>query len=538
MINLTEAILNQQVQYKEKLDEAISIGLSPLEFKKYSGGMGVYPQKKDGAFMVRPRTYSGIVNLKQLVAIHSLAKTYAKEPLHLTTRQSFQFHNVALKDTWNIIETLLPLGIITVGAGGNSIRNISIPPLSGVDPDELFDVTPYAAEATNYALSLDGMNTLPRKYKIAFSGDQRDTAKAKFSDLGFIAVIKDGVQGFAVYGGGGVGSNPRKAVQLESFTEGQNILYSIGAMKRLFEEHGDRTNRNKARIRYILARLGDEAFKRLYTDYLDELKKDKSLQIPSQILEKDTTVSSVSQISSVTTRSSFSDAFAVHKQKTEGLYAVYFHPPKGDLENDVLEKIIRLIEDSNERIEIRLTGTQGFFLRNLTEHDVKYVKSTFDDLIPRTRFDRSLSCTGSKQCKIGRQDSQGMLESLTKHFDKLSYQEKELLPEIRISGCRNACALHPLYPLGFEGSALKTSDGTQPAYKVYIGGVPDSSSADIGYETAILTEAEVIEFVEVLLPLIKNSRYDSYESLAAADIDSIHSLLTGFVERRESDGTK
>lgn len=522
MVHLTHSIIEKQKAYKYKLDEAVRNGIPAAEFKKYSGAMGVYPQKKNGGYMIRPRIYSGIISLAQLRLLAQLAADYTMAPLHLTTRQSFQIHHVDQADTWPIIEKLLNSGIITVGAGGNSIRNISIPPLAGVDPNEIFDVTPYAVAATEYALSLKGMAALPRKYKIAFSGDDRDIAKTRISDLGFIATLKDGIKGFEVYGGGGGGSNPALAVQLSSFVRADTVLKHIGAMKRLFEEHGDRQNRNTARIRYIVKRLGKDAFVKLYQDYL------KAVWDETPFLTEDNLQSFSTDLKPNSNGTLKGDNISVFDQLQSGYYALYLHPSKGDLQQDDLHQIMTLVEDSNGRIDIRLASTQGLYLRNMTLGEVQQAQSVLGHLMPGTPFERSVSCTGAKNCFIGLRDSQGLLEALKVYHDSLTLSDRHILPEIRISGCRNGCSLHQFFGLGFEGAAIRENGVTVPAYRIYLGGKAAGSDLERGEALGLIAEKDIPELLGGFVDLVNENGLRDFDSLYETHPEKLKMLITKY----------
>ncbi len=517
MIHISETIISQQKNYQNQLCLAIEEGWSPVEFKKYGGGMGVYPQKDKDLYMVRPRLYSGIVSVEQLSLVAELSDKYAKGPLHLTTRQSIQIHHLLLSDTGLVIQELLDNGIITVGTGGNSIRNISCPPLAGVDPHEVFDVTPYVLQATEYALGLEGMNTLPRKYKIAFSGDDRDLAKAKLSDLGFIAKEVDGQRYFQVFGGGGVGSNPKTAILLHDNLPVSKVLIPILAMKKLFEDHGDRTNRNKARIRYIVERLGSEAFIKLYMKYFNELydevpdlKKvdDEVLPIGESLLEPNRV-----------------DQVSVYEQKNRGYYALYLHPEEGLLSPNQLREIADFVRSAGKNVSVRLAPTQGIYIRNLTEEQVKLGVSKFQHLLPKHAFDKSLSCIGAVNCMIGRQDSRALLKAIREQLYTDHTKELHRLPEIRISGCRNACTLHQAYALGFEGASLKTENGTVPAYKVYIGGIDTGVGIGFGTSLGTLATDVIPEFVSELLALMIHEKRSDIKGLIAHDYEAVTHLF-------------
>jgi sulfite reductase (ferredoxin) len=517
MITITQKMYENQKRYRDELVQAIEQKVKGHEFKKTSGAYGVYPQRGAGDYMMRPRIISGIVTLNQLRGISAIGKSYSKGWIHLTTRQAIQFHKIRLDDTWEIMKRLLDLDIVTYGTGGNSIRNITCPALSGVNPREVFDVTPHAIEATKFIFELDETITLPRKFKIGFSNTEEDEGLATIADLGFIAKMKNGRRGFVIYGGGGFGSNPEVSVKLSDWIDETQILYPILAMKQLFETHGNRENRNIARIRYILKNLGEEKFRVLYERHLKTVSvndlhkiehledvKDFSKQVEEPMHGLPNTISRI-------------------RQKQRGLYSLYLHPSHGDLSCEQLDQLLDMTEVFGDRVEYRLSITQGLYVRNLREEQIVVLEKTFKDLIPSTRLEASIACTGANNCSIGLMDGQNLLTNLHTYFDK-----KETLPFIRISGCRNSCALHQLAPIGLEGTKLKKENKTYPAYKVYIGGRIKREGTLIGTHLATIAEKNIVNMFKELYILSNQKDCQDWDTLYSKYKEDIEKIIIGY----------
>ncbi|WAG67541.1 nitrite/sulfite reductase [Clostridium estertheticum] len=277
MIIITEEILSSIQEFKNKLLQYKEGKLENM--KSFSSIMGIYKERLTDTYMVRPRIAGGVTTLKQLKAISKIAKKCDVVKMRFTTRQDIQFHLVKLEHLDNIVDELVKAGLITRGAGGDGIRNITCSPLSGVSIDDVFDVTPYMNEVTNYMMKDPANLKLPRKYKIAFSNSAEDTANATITDIGFIAKIVEGKRGFEVYGGGGLGSGARVALKLEDFIEDTDALYYVQAMKQVFEREGDKTNRQKARLRFVVQRLGEEEFIKMFRSELNKLKTEQDLKL-------------------------------------------------------------------------------------------------------------------------------------------------------------------------------------------------------------------------------------------------------------------
>ena len=276
--------------------------------------------------MVRIRIGAGLVLPAQLERIAQLSKTYGNGITHVTTRQDIQIHDVDIEDTPDVLEGLLEAGLSPRGGGGNTVRNVTACPRAGICPDEQFDVAPYSIATAEYLLQDRSSFNLPRKYKIVFSGCSTDCAFASVADLGFFAHIKDGVKGFSVYAAGGLGSNPAVAAKIEDFVEAKEVFEVAEAIKRLFDKHGDRANKHKARLRYVLARIGVEEFIKLYQKEREILKAD-GLPYKSPTIRDLTPVYGVPEASDNAGQKQDN----VLPEKTTGRYTVQLRLRNGDI---------------------------------------------------------------------------------------------------------------------------------------------------------------------------------------------------------------
>ncbi|RKY10832.1 MAG: sulfite reductase, beta subunit (hemoprotein), partial [Planctomycetota bacterium] len=272
ILRIPDTVREDVLGYRGQVAKFLQGEIRPIAFKAYRVPMGIYEQRAEGRYMVRIRIGAGKVLPEQLERIAELDKTYGNGVLHVTTRQDIQIHEVAIENTPDVLEGLLDVGLSARGGGGNTVRNVTACARAGVCPKERFDVAPYSIATAEYLLQDRSSFNLPRKYKIVFSGCADDCAFASVADLGFFACRRDGKKGFAVYAGGGLGLNPAVAVQIEDFIEADKIFEVAEAVKRLFDKHGDRSNKHKARLRYVLARVGAEEFIRLYRQERDEIK--------------------------------------------------------------------------------------------------------------------------------------------------------------------------------------------------------------------------------------------------------------------------
>ena len=240
--------------------------LSGPHFKAFRVPLGVYEQREDNLFMLRVRLPGGGILPHQMRALAAVSRQYGNGLLHVTTRQDIQVHEVPLDNMHPALVQMARDGLSTKGGGGNTVRNITACPDAGVCAGEAFDVSPYAVALTEFLLPDPLCYQLPRKYKIAFSGCSSDCAGATVNDVGCIAKLRDGEPGFTVYVAGGLGAKSRTADLLHEFVPVDEIHLVAEAVKRVFDKNGDRKNRNKARLRFVLDRIGVERFRKLYDE--------------------------------------------------------------------------------------------------------------------------------------------------------------------------------------------------------------------------------------------------------------------------------
>jgi sulfite reductase (ferredoxin) len=253
---------------------------------------GCYEQRQDGTYMVRIRATGGALTPRQLQTIAEASARYGSEAIHITTRQEFQIHDVALDDVLPVMRELLLAGLASRGGGGNTVRNILVSPDAGVSPDEVFDPNPYAFALTSRLIAEPDSWLLPRKYKIAFSNSAADTAYAEFTDLGFIAQLRNGEKGFRVYVAGGLGAKPEVGHLLHDFIPAEEVYFVATAIKRLFDRHGNRKNRHAARLRFLWNTLGEERFRELYEEQLKLIREENSAPLLIEEIPQSSTLPS------------------------------------------------------------------------------------------------------------------------------------------------------------------------------------------------------------------------------------------------------
>jgi sulfite reductase (ferredoxin) len=251
------------------------------KFRSLRLARGVYGQRQQGVQMVRIKLPYGKMTFKQWKRIADISDEYATGNLHLTTRQDVQIHFVSLDRTPELWSKLEQDDITLREACGNTVRNVTASPSAGIDTKEPFDITPYADAVFRYFLRNPICQEMGRKFKIAFSNTDEDTALTYMHDMGFIPKIQDGKRGFKIVIGGGLGAQPLLAKIAYEFLEEDQIIPYLEATLRVFDRHGERNSRHKARIKFLIQKIGFEA--------LVQLIEEERLALKNQSVQIDTT---------------------------------------------------------------------------------------------------------------------------------------------------------------------------------------------------------------------------------------------------------
>ncbi len=368
----------------------------------------------------------GQIEAVQLRHIARLSQHYAGgTPLHVTTRQDIELHNIAGAEVAKVQAELAAIGISTYGAGGDSVRNITVCPCCAFDPS-CVDMLPLAQAVRDAFLANAGSLDLPRKFKISFSGCRGEGARPYLQDLGFVATSPDVIR---VIGAGSLGPHPQAGVVLYESIGTEDVVPLVMAALEIFAEHGDRENRRTARLRHIRQRLGDDTFRML----LDE-------------------------------------AFRRHKTLAERIQVTLSFGQHGFEKRYTLqtlggkltcEQALTLANTAiSHAVQIRINLWHGIELYSRVPFELP------DVLHSLTERPRIVACPGSSTCKNGLTDCRGAAETVAEAL----WQSGKMHLTVGISGCANHCALSAVCDIGLVGR-LRTIDGVrQDAYDIYLGG--------------------------------------------------------------------
>ena len=520
IFKLPESLKEDVDRFKELVDRFQSGAVSAAEFRSFRVPLGVYEQRREGAFMLRVRLPAGGLLPHHMRRLARVARSYGNGVLHVTTRQDIQVHDVALDEVHPALVELLEAGLSTKGGGGNTVRNITACYDAGVCAREAFDVSPYAVALTEFLLSDPLSYQLPRKYKIALSGCPGDCAGATVNDLGLVARRKGDEQGFAVYVGGGLGARSRVADRLADFVPAEDVHFVAEAVKRVFDKHGNRKNRRRARLRFLIEQIGIDRFRALFETQLSEVR---SAGLPAP------RVRSLPKraLSAQHSAEAPSEGFALWReknvtpQKQSGYYLAHVPLPLGDIPADALAGLADVVEQHGEGM-VRTTQSQNLVIRWVHENELpalhrKLVGLALGRTLPPIVRNMA-ACAGASMCKLGICLSRGLSEALV-HGLSHSGLELDSLGElgINISGCPNACGRHPLGQIGLFGAARRVAGRLVPHYVVQVGGRTREGATRLAEgKDAVPARNVPALLVDILRAFRESDEYPDYDSFLDA----------------------
>ena len=509
--------------------------VSATQFQVFRVPQGVYEQRECGRFMLRIRLPAGVLLAHQMRRLGQVAGEHGNGVLHVTSRQDIQVHRVPLDSIHPALSALAEVGLSAKGGGGNTVRNITACPGAGVCPDEVFDVTGHVVALTEFLLGDPLSFQLPRKYKIAFSGCAKDCAGATVNDLGLIAARRDGADGFAAYVAGGMGARSRVADALEQFIPAPDVPIAAEAVKRVFDKHGDRKNRHKARLRFLVQRLGLEAFLDLYRQELDALRAAPPPGPAPRPVPHPAPGAEPAPRSGA--RSEDFDAWReanVTSQKQGGYHVVEIPLVLGDIQAEKLRGLADVVEACGEKM-LRTTQSQNAVIRWVREEELADLHENLGRLgLASARpgvLRNMVACAGASTCRLGICLSRGLANAVT---DALAGSDIDLRSlgdlKIHISGCPNACGRHPIGQIGLFGSVRRVKGRLVPHYVVQLGGIVEEGKTELAQGRQAVPARHLPAFVTKLLRAFEGSAEcpDFAGFLAAGGRDAAEELAAGY----------
>ena len=474
----------------------------------------------DAPGMQRIKIPYGGLNARQLEVLAELGEEYSDGIAHITTRQDVQLHFVHIEDTPTVMRRLAAVGITTREACGNTLRNVTGCPIAGVCRTEAFDTTPYAHALAYFLLGHPDTQNFGRKFKISFSGCAEEAcALAHIHDIGAVAMVRDGRRGFTFYVGGGLGTVPQQAKLLSDFVPEEELLPLAQAICRVFARLGEKKNRNTARLKFVIQKIGMEEFKRLvseerailpaeprWTDYLKDVAayREEPAKAGGQLLQ----ISGPADNAFERWRQS-----NTYRQKQSGYATVTITLPLGDITSDQLRALADIARKYTKET-VRSTVEQNIVLRWVSEADLP---SLYADLAAAhlgqpgagTIVD-VVSCPGTDTCKLGISSSRGLAAELRSRLVAKSYELDEAIRglHIKISGCFNSCGQHHVADLGFYGVSRNKAGYTVPHFQLVLGGKWEENGGAYGLAIGAVPSKRIPETVDRITARYIEERQD------------------------------
>lgn len=491
----------------EAMEAFLSGAISPDAFRRRRVVMGIYPMRGGpDRYLLRVRIPLGRISPRQLRALAETADRYATGGgVHLTTRQDVHIYGVEMRRLCGALSFLAESGLTTREACGDTVRNTVVCPFAGISPDEVFDVTPYAQALGARLLRHPLGQRLPRKFKIAFEGCRGvDHAGLPFQDMGVRAVVSpEGRPGFRIHVAGGLGALPQAGLPLEPFTPVSRLWSTVEALLRIFDRMGDRTNRGRARLKFIAGAMGAEAFRRLFFDERETVQTSDpgcGPALPEPLVPKSMPTPAQDGLPTW--------PGAIRQIQADRL-AFPVRIPLGDISSGQLRSLADVTERG--RGGMRFTPAQGILLVDVPESEADRVAVSLRDGGFRPPSEASIvRCAGTDTCMVGITRVRGLAALLEEKVDSPGTTSRRRRPvTIKISGCPNGCGHHLVGDIGLRGVARNVGGRLAPHYMIHLGGgVKEDGSAFFGSPIGRVAVRRVPEAVERLLALLDEEGKD------------------------------
>jgi sulfite reductase (ferredoxin) len=489
---LAPEIAGDITRWERHLPNFLAGRLTDDQFRAIRLSTGVYGQRQGGTNqMIRVKLPYGGVTPEQFEAMAYVADTYSRGWGHITTRQNIQFHFVDLHQVAEVLRVLGHAGITTREACGDTIRNVMGCQLAGACPYEAIDISPWAEATYRYFVRNPIGQRLPRKFKINFSGCATDCGQAMFNDVGVVGTTRTAADGsvetgFRVFIAGGLGANPHPALALEEFTSREDLLPTIEAALRVFDQAGNRDNRIRARMKWLVDTLGIDEVRRRITKQRSTLVASATWPggIPAEVLAAgdapagravDSEPTPIGHGVSVTLRSN--DPYArwestnVVRGTANGTVSAYAWAHMGDLTSAQM----RALADVQRALgaTVRFTARQNLVFRGLTNEQLPDLYNALDAIDmaqPGAELIRDVvACPGADTCNLAITQSRGLARAIGGRLEEEGLAEVGGL-RINISGCMNSCGQHHIADIGLFGQERRVGSRTVPGYQLLLGG--------------------------------------------------------------------
>jgi sulfite reductase (ferredoxin) len=511
---ISEVEQNEIRMFRDNIRALKEGRMDPDDFKKFRLNNGIYGIRGHmDKQMVRIKISYGKMTPEQLEGLADITEKYAPMKLgHFTTRQNLQIHLIPLDMIPDVMEHTARIGLTTREACGNTVRTITACPYTGVHPEQVFDVQPYAEAAFRYFLRNPLNQNMPRKFKMAFESCPVDHAITPIHDLGAVAEIRGGVRGFRLYAGGGLGATPHVAVRLEDFTPADLLLPTIEAVVRLFDRYGERKDKMHARLKFVVKKWGADEFKARVLAERRLVMSTRSGAVDWSIPVEEENAPPVPNVASVSQAPGFErwKTTNVSPQVQPGYSYATVVLPLGD----ITAQNMRVLAGISRRLNggrMRTTIEQNIVLcwvknEHLPALHAELAKAGLAEA-GANRFSDVTRCPGADTCQIAVTKSRELAIAVGKLFTNGLTPDADLENvHVKISGCTNSCGQHHIGTLGFYGTYRKIGEHSVPHYQLLMGGSTQEGQARFGVPVAALPARRVPDAIKKIIAAFKKEK--------------------------------
>ncbi len=477
-------------QFRLHAENFVAGEITDDQFRAQRLRRGIYGQRQPGVQMIRTKIPGGLLTARQMDQLALIADEFGGGKGHLTTRQNIQYHFVPLLRVPALLHSLADVRMTTREACYNTVRNVTACPLSGLLEDEPFDVHPYAQKVAFAFLHKELTDSLPRKFKIAFSGCKEDCVLCAIHDIGLRAVIRDGHRGFRMTIGGGLGPLPTEAHLLDEFVPEERLINRCESVIRLFNKHGNRNNKNKARLKFVLRERGLDWVKEQIEKEYHDILTNGGIPTPETVPEgfggfqaTPPPLATGELLPVLGPNGHSSPEYErwlqtnIREQKQRGYAIVTVKVAQGNLTGHQMRGLANVSRNAGDGL-LRVTVDQNVVLAYIPLRRLPQVYKTLEQIDLASagahEIDDVTTCPGAYSCNLGITKAMNLgaalAEEVRDHRDPLVRQLK-----IRISGCPNSCGQHWIGDLGFYGNARKIDGKEVPYYQMLLGGGYDEA---------------------------------------------------------------
>ncbi len=469
--------------FRSQSQEFLAGKLTADEFRPFRLRRGIYGQRQEGVQMIRTKIPGGLLTSAQMRQMATVADFCAAGKGHLTTRQNMQYHFVPLAQVPDALHLLADMRLTTREACYNTVRNVTACPLAGIHPEEPFDVQPYARRLAFAFLHKELTDSMPRKFKVAFSGCPEDCIATAINDVGLRAIIRDGVKGFSMTVAGGLGPLPVEAKLLHEFIPAEDIVRRVEAVLRVFNVHGNRKDKNKARLKFVLRARGFEWLRDTVEEQYQDILANGGIPMPetvpgelrcdfSRFHHHPRRGRNAPDLPRASPEFNAWRETNARPQKQSGYAIVTVMTPQGNLTGDQMRGLAEISDQAADGA-MRVTMAQNIVFAYVPVGALQRVYGALQRLgLAKDRADEIsdvVTCPGAYSCNLALTKSMGLGDALAATVRKYDDPVIRNLT-IRISGCPNSCGQHWIGDLGFYGNSRKIDGKEVPYYLMLLGG--------------------------------------------------------------------